>query len=182
MKKKKQVILNGNMQYRKLNTLIPHPENPRFITKDGYETLKYSIQTLPDYFEGRPLLLSDRTGELVVIAGNQRFLIAKELELEEVPTHLIPNLTIEKENEIMIRDNVNNGKWNWDEIANNWDAEIVHFYGLDLPLDYNDNEEWYIEEEKEKTYSITIVCKDEIEQSKSYTKLIADGYNVKKIK
>ena len=42
MKKKKQEIISGNMQYRKLNTLIPHPENPRFITKDGYETLKYS--------------------------------------------------------------------------------------------------------------------------------------------
>ncbi len=41
----------------------------------------------------RPMILSDRTGELVIIAGNMRYRAAEKLGLKKVPTFLISGLT-----------------------------------------------------------------------------------------
>lgn len=97
--------------YRKLVDLRKLPNNPRTIKKADMERLKKSIKDNPDYFEARPLILSDRTGELVILAGNQRYEAAKALGMDEVPTFLIEGLTEEREREIIIRDNVSNGGW-----------------------------------------------------------------------
>lgn len=62
---------HGIYAYRSLKDLHKHPSNPRFIDDDDFKTLVASIKKNPDYFEARPLILSDRTGELVIIAGNE---------------------------------------------------------------------------------------------------------------
>ena len=87
------------------------------------ERLKTSIKNNKDYFEARPIILSDRTGELVILAGNQRYEAAKAIGMQEVPTFLLSGLTEEKEREIIIRDNVSNGDWDMDILANEWDVE-----------------------------------------------------------
>jgi ParB-like chromosome segregation protein Spo0J len=74
------------MQYRKLNELKTLPNNPRIIRDKQLKTLCDSIRDNPKYFEARPIILSDRTGSLVIIAGNQRYEAAKSLKLKEVPT------------------------------------------------------------------------------------------------
>ena len=107
--------------HRKLSELKKLENNPRTITKSDFEKLCKSITDNPDYFEARPLILSKRTGEFVIIAGNQRYEAAKKLKLKTVPTFLIENLTEEREKEIAIRDNVNNGAWDMDALANEWD-------------------------------------------------------------
>lgn len=99
------------VEYRALKDLKELPGNPRTIKKDQFEKLKESIKANQDYFEARPIILSDRTGELVILAGNQRYKAAKALGMTEVPTILLPNLTEEREREIIIRDNVENGDW-----------------------------------------------------------------------
>lgn len=118
--------------YRKLNELKELKNNPRKITHEELESLKKSIEDNPDYFEARPIILSDRTGELVIIAGNQRYRAAKELGLEEVPTALLEGLSEEREKEIIIRDNVSNGDWDYDELSG-WDADELEAWGVDLP-------------------------------------------------
>ena len=95
------------------------------------EKLKESIRNNPDYFEARPLILSDRTGQLVIIAGNQRYDASVELGLIQVPTFLIPNLTEKREKEIAIRDNVNNGQWD-EELLKKWDADSLINWGIDI--------------------------------------------------
>ena len=117
--------------YRKLSELKKLPNNPRTIKKDDMERLKKSVKDNPDYFEARPVILSDRTGELVIIAGNQRFEAAKALGLSEIPTVLLEGLTKEREREIVIRDNVANGDWDMDILANEWDADELADWGLD---------------------------------------------------
>ena len=81
------------MEYRKLEDLRKLENNPRKISSEDFQILVKSIKDNPDYFEARPLLLSDRTGELVIIAGNQRYDAAKYLGLKEVPTYLLTGLT-----------------------------------------------------------------------------------------
>ena len=70
------------------------------IKTDDFERLCASVQNNADYFECRPIILSDRTGELVIIAGNQRYKAAQEVGLLEVPTILLHGLTEAKEKEI----------------------------------------------------------------------------------
>ena len=121
------------MEYRKVSDIVELEQNPRTISKKDFKRLKTSIENNPDYFEARPLILSDRTGELVVIAGNQRLKVAKHLKHDQVPTYLLKDLTKERENEIIIRDNISNGEWDFDILANEWDLDALKFYGLELP-------------------------------------------------
>lgn len=85
------------IEYRPLSELKKLENNPRIIKKKDFERLKQSVKNNPDYFEARPLILSDRTGELVIIAGNQRYEAAKALGMEEVPTVLLKGLDQERE-------------------------------------------------------------------------------------
>lgn len=85
------------IEYKRLDELKKLEDNPRTIKKKDFETLKQSVQDNPDYFEARPLILSDRTGELVIIAGNMRYEAAKALGMEQVPTVTLNGLTEERE-------------------------------------------------------------------------------------
>lgn len=127
MKPKAQVV------YRKLSELHELPGNPRTIKKDQFEKLKQSLTDNADYFEARPIILSDRTGELVIIAGNQRYKAAKAIGMAEVPTILLSGLSEEREREIIIRDNVENGDWDMDALANEWNAQDLLDWGVELP-------------------------------------------------
>lgn len=125
----------AQVEYRPIKDLKELPGNPRTIKKDQFEKLKKSIKDNADYFEARPIILSDRTGELIILAGNQRYKAAKAIGMKEVPTILLEGLSEEREREIIIRDNVENGEWDWDELANAWDTELLDDWGVDLPTD-----------------------------------------------
>jgi hypothetical protein len=115
------------MQYRKLTELKKLTDNPRIIRDKQFQNLVASIRDNPKFFEARPLILSDRTGDLVIIAGNQRFEAAKAAGLKEAPTYLMQGLTEEKEREITIRDNTQRGAWS-DLPLSDW--------GVKLPEDW----------------------------------------------
>ena len=149
-----RVTLYGNAKsiimeviYRKIADIHPLPDNPRTIGPEDLERLKESIRNNPDYLEAHPLVLSDRTGELIVIDGNQRLRACLEMGMEEVPTALLSGLTEEREKEIIIRANVLNGKWDIDKLLA-WDGGKLMEWGLegisfpeinDTPWDIDDN-------------------------------------------
>ena len=149
--------------YRKLSEMKKLEGNPRKITPEQLSTLKESIQRNKDYFEARPLILSDRTGELVVIAGNQRYEACKQLGIEECPTVLLEGLTEEREKEIIIRDNVSNGEWD-EELLKEWDAAELQDWGVDVTeLDLLPEEETKEAEEDdfdEQADNIEAKCKE----------------------
>ena len=116
--------------YRKTEELVKLENNPRTITQEQLQKLKESIQSNPDYFEARPIILSDRTGELVIIAGNQRYDACVQLGIKEVPTVLISNLTEEREREIIIRNNVSSGEWDMARLLE-WDYADLMKWGVE---------------------------------------------------
>lgn len=118
--------------YRDLSTIKPNPKNPRKPKPNAIVELAESIKNNPDYFEARPILLSDRTGELVIVGGERRSEAARCLGLEKVPTILIPNLTEERENELMIIDNVHSGVWD-EKMLESWDKNQLQKWGVELP-------------------------------------------------
>jgi hypothetical protein len=132
------------VEYRKIKDLTKNPDNPRTIKDVDFERLKASILKSPDFFEARPLILSDRTGKLVIIGGNQRFEAAKALGKEEVPTFLISGLDEDREREIVVRDNIANGEWDWDLLTSMFDEFDLKEWGLTLPefkTEFDDDEE-----------------------------------------
>ena len=122
-----------NIVYRPIDEIHELKNNPRIIKKDQFEKLKTSIKDNPDYFEARPCILSNRTGVLVVIAGNQRLRASRELGLTEIPTVLLEGLDEDREAEIIARDNVENGEWDYDILANEWEIEKLNDWGVETP-------------------------------------------------
>lgn len=118
--------------YRNIKDLKLLENNPRKIDKESMDILIESIKNNPEYFEARPIILSDRTGELVIIAGNQRYKAAKKIGLKQVPTFLLSGLTEEKEREIIIRDNVSNGEWDNDILRDEWGMCPLQDWGVSV--------------------------------------------------
>lgn len=121
----------SGMQYMKLTDIKPLENNPRIIKDEDMKRLRKSITDNPDFFEARPIICSDRTGELVIIGGNMRYRAAELNGLTEVPVYVIHGLTEEREKELIIRDNVNNGKFDWDILANEWEIDDLKAWGVD---------------------------------------------------
>lgn len=116
--------------YRKLGEIKKLENNPRTISEKDMETLKEPIRNNPDYLEAHPIVLSDRTGELVIIDGNQRYEACLQLGIEKVPTALLHNLSEQREREIIIRANVNNGRWDLSRLFD-WDYKDLMNWGLE---------------------------------------------------
>lgn len=169
--------------YRKLKELKKLPNNPRTILDDDFKRLCASVQNNADYFKARPLILSDRTGELVIIAGNQRYEAAKRLKLQEVPTHLIEHLTEDREREIIIRDNVANGQWDFDAIANEWSDLPLEDWGLSVPgFETVEGESGESSDEGinyQSQYGVIVMCGNETEQQAVFEKLTDEGLTCK---
>lgn len=123
--------INAGLQivYRKLSEMHPNPKNPRKQGDDGIVPLAESIEANPQFFEARPILLSDRTGKLVIIGGERRWEAAQYLEMENAPSILFSELTEEQEDEIMVRDNTHAGVWDAEKLQQ-WDAAELRDWGL----------------------------------------------------
>jgi len=118
----------------KLSELKKLEWNPRTIKKEDLDKLTKSIEKFW-IIEWRPFLVSNRTWENVIIWGNQRYEVCKKLGIKEVPVHIMEGLTEEEEREIIIRDNISNGEWDWDILANEWDKEELEEWWLDVQFE-----------------------------------------------
>lgn len=117
------------IEYRKLTDFKPSPKNPRKQGPKGVKELAESIKNNPRFFEARPIILSDRTGELLIIAGERRSEAAALLGMTEVPTILLSGLTEAEEDEIMIRDNTHEGVWDAKKLKE-WETGQLKGWGI----------------------------------------------------
>jgi len=111
-----------------------NPKNPRVIKDDKFKKLVKSIQEFPDMLNKRPLVVfTDVDGKYVVLGGNMRLKACNELGIKEIPIIVADEWTEEQKNEFLIKDNVGFGEWDWDDLANEWDADKLNEWGLDIP-------------------------------------------------
>jgi ParB-like chromosome segregation protein Spo0J len=122
------------MQIVKISEVKPNPKNPRIIKDGKFQKLVKSIQEFPDMLNKRPLIVfTDVNNKYVVLGGNMRLKACKEIGLKEIPIIIADEWTEEQKNEFLIKDNVGFGEWDWDSLANEWDAEKLTKWGLDVP-------------------------------------------------
>jgi site-specific DNA-methyltransferase (adenine-specific) len=119
-----------NSQKVKISEVKVNPNNPRLIKDDKFANLVQSIKDFPEMLEIRPIVVNT---DMVVLGGNMRLKACKEAGIKEVPIIIADNLTEEQQREFLIKDNVSGGEWDWQMIANDWDAEQLDNWGLDVP-------------------------------------------------
>jgi site-specific DNA-methyltransferase (adenine-specific) len=120
------------MQIVPITQVVPNTSNPRIIKDDKFKKLVKSIQEFPEMLNLRPIVVD---ADMVVLGGNMRLKACKAAGLTEVPIVIADNLTPEQQAEFIIKDNVGFGEWDWDILANEWDAELLQDWGLELPFD-----------------------------------------------
>lgn len=114
----------------KLSEVKRNPNNPRIIKDDKFTKLVKSIKEFPKMLEIRPIVVN---ADMIVLGGNMRLKACKEAGLKEVPVIFAHDLTEEEQKQFIIKDNVGFGEWDWDMIANEWDAAEIQEWGFDIP-------------------------------------------------
>lgn len=135
-----------NIKDIKLNS-----HNPRDITPEQFAKLKKSLQEFPQMLETRPLVIDENN---VVLGGNMRLRVLQELGFEDVPVKQVKGWTEEQKKEFIVKDNLSYGMWDWEMLANEWDAEQLEDWGLKV-------EGW--EEEKLEAQEDNFEVPDEIQ-------------------
>ncbi len=182
------------------------PKNPRCLKESEHDKLVKSLADSPEFLEYKPLMVYGlEDGTYVTICGNMRLRVANELRIggntnfDKLPCFVLKTDTpIEKIKEYAIKDNVQAGNWDWDELANGeWKVEDLDDWGvntsflnvgesdadtLDGLFDTEDDKE-----EKTKDLKITITIDasfaekaDEIKEK--ITESLGDEYGTLKIK
>jgi DNA modification methylase len=113
-----------------INTVKANPNNPRIIKDDKFAKLVKSINEFPQMLNLRPIVVND---DMVVLGGNMRLKACKEAGLKEIPIIKASELTEQQQKEFIVKDNVGYGEWDWNDLANNWDADQLQDWGLDIP-------------------------------------------------
>lgn len=112
----------------KLSEIRENPNNPRTIKEDKFEKLVRSIREFPEMLEARPLLVADG----IILGGNMRHKAAIAAGMNEIPVIDASEWTKEQRDEFLIKDNLSYGEWDWDVLANEWDATELNEWGLNV--------------------------------------------------
>ena len=120
----------------KVSKLKANPSNPRVIKDEKFKKLVKSLQEFPEMMEKRPMVcVTDVDGRIYPLGGNMRLRAIQELGMKEIPdawVMMADDWTEDKRREFTIKDNVGFGEWEWDQLANEWDAELLVDWGLDV--------------------------------------------------
>ena len=117
----------------KVSTLKKNPKNPRQIKGEKLELLKKSVGSFQKMMALRPMIVDENN---VVLGGNMRLAAIRALGLKEIPDEWVKradDLTEDEKAEFVIKDNNSFGEYDWDAIANEWDAFPLSDWGLDVP-------------------------------------------------
>lgn len=121
----------------KLTKIKSNPNNPRIIKDEKFKQLVKSIKDFPEMMAKRPIVcVTDADGLIFPLGGNMRLKALQELKYKSIPDEwviLADEWTEEQRREFIIKDNVGFGEWNWDELANEWDSDLLTSWGLDIP-------------------------------------------------
>lgn len=120
----------------KIKDITPLAKNPRYIDKKTSQHLERIIDKYG--LIDKPILNSDYT----IIGGHQRINILKKNKEKSVLCWL-PNraLTNDEIDELCIGLNLNQGAWDYDVLANEWDALSLIEWGFDPEALYGELEE-----------------------------------------
>ena len=161
----------------KLSKLKPNPNNPRIIKDDKFKKLVKSINDFPKMMALRPIVVDEN---FIVQGGNMRLKALQEIGFKDIPDEWVKqvsDLNEDEKKQFIIKDNVGFGEWDWDDLANNWDAEELTEWGLDIPnFAIEPSLDELIGEEKNKpaTLKITFESVEQLQEAEIDIKELID--------
>ena len=159
----------------KISDIKTNPDNPRVIRDEHYKKLVKSITEFPQMLELRPLVVDEN---LMVLGGNMRLRAAKEAGMKELPVLKASELTDEQKNRFIIADNLSFGEWDFDKLANEWDAEELNDWGLDVPVESEEKTDYELNNIN-NILGIYIEIETEFQQKQIYEELTKRGIKCK---
>mgnify|MGYP003630688129 CR=1 FL=1 len=131
------------MKLLPINSIKGNANNPRLIKNDKYRQQLKSIKDTPQMMNLRPVIIDE---DNVILGGHQRWRACKELGWKEIPTesyteaiHKTTKSWIEDKisyedlcKEIAIKDNTHYGEYDYDILANEWDALPLDDWGVNV--------------------------------------------------
>jgi ParB-like chromosome segregation protein Spo0J len=163
------------------------PKNPRLIKDAKFEKLKKSIEGNPEMLGARELIVYPYNDKFVIIGGNMRYTACKELGYKELPCKVLPSdYSAEQLRAITIKDNVAFGENDWENLANEWDAEELQEWGMELPeisteIELVDDEANFGDEgiSAKNQYGVIVICDSAGVQESVFNDLTNMGFNCK---
>ena len=149
--------------------IVGIPKNPRYLKGEEHDKLKKSLKDSPELLQYKPLMVyAIEGGKFVVICGNMRLRVCQELHDEGVegfdtlPCFVLnKDVPIAKIKEYAIKDNVQAGNWDWDELANgDWEVEDLQDWGVDCSFLNTDENDTNIDELFEDAQNIESKTKE----------------------
>ena len=157
---------------KKISDIKTNPNNPRLIRDDKFKKLVKSIKDFPEMLNIRPVVVNS---DMVVLGGNMRLKACKEAGLKEIPVIISDNLSDDQQKEFIIKDNISGGEWDFDLLSNEWEAEQLDGWGLDIPII---NDEKKITKENlapfKKTHVLLSFAPEKMIEIQSYLEKIID--------
>jgi len=117
-----------NIENRQIKELIPADYNPRQLSEKQFADLKESMET---FGQMEPAIVNTHEGrEGIIVSGHQRIKVAESLGHSVYPCIEV-SLPLEKEKQLNIRMNKNSGSWDFDQLANMFDADDLKNWGFE---------------------------------------------------
>ena len=128
----------------KINEINLNEENPRTIKEVKFKKLVKSVKELPQMLDMRPIIVDEKR---TILGGNMRYRACVEAGLKEVPVfeytkkhhkttdaYKIHKKTYKETcEEIVVKDNVSFGDWDWDMLGNGYSFNLLDDWSVDLP-------------------------------------------------
>ena len=160
------------IEKKKLSELKPAPYNPRQSTKKQEDQLK---QSLEKFGMVEPIIFNKRSG--YIVGGHFRVRELRKLGYKEIEC-VIVDLNEQDERELNVRLNANTGEFDWDILANEFDANDLNDWGLDVPVFDDFDEENTMKEERFRI-ELEFNSKDELLDALAIVKDIKCNYKIK---
>ena len=113
----------------KLSELHPTKKNPRKISKEDLEKLRKSVEEFPEMLDVREIVVDE---DYRILGGHQRVKALKANGTEEVTVKIVKGWTDEQKDRFVLQDNLQNGEWDQDILANEWDKDLIERVGIDI--------------------------------------------------
>jgi hypothetical protein len=156
-------MIQWHLETISIKRLKNHPKNPRQINKDQMRHLEGLIKKFG--LIDKPIVNQDMT----IIGGHQRIKILKKLKTKEIECWVPDHLLIQEEiDHLCIGLNLNQGNWDYDILANEWEP-------IDL-LNWGFTEEQLVGSAKEAEEAATALNDEEEESDKKKHKCPQCGH------
>jgi hypothetical protein len=127
-------LIISKVKKQNVTGLKEHANNPRVIDEYKLDVLKKSIEEFPKMLKLRPIIVDENN---TILCGNMRHKAAMSLGMKTIYAVVIKGLTKARKEELLIKDNLNYGEWDDEQLEGLFSSEDLEKWTGDARIDYS---------------------------------------------